>query len=39
VSDGAPSEAERAELENIAEELGVSLEDLKALEGDPSAPP
>ncbi len=38
VSDGAPSETERAELENIAEELGVSLEDLKEIEGDPSAP-
>jgi DnaJ like chaperone protein len=34
VSDGAPSEAERAELENIAEELGISLEDLTSLEGE-----
>ena len=36
VSDGEPSEAERAEIEAIAEELGVSSEDLKALEGEPS---
>lgn len=35
-SDGAPSEAERTELQNIAEELGISTEDLTALEGEAS---
>ena len=34
VSDGAPSEAERTELQNIAEELGISLDDLTSLEGE-----
>lgn len=34
-SDGAPSAAEKAELEAIAEELGVSLAELNAIEREP----